>query len=61
MSRTRDKRETPAKRFRNTLYHMWQIDDAGFEDFDLFYEDRMEKLIEYYERQNKKNEPRSRK
>lgn len=29
MSRTRDKRETPAKRFRNTLYHMWQIDDAG--------------------------------
>ena len=59
MSRTRDRRESPAKRFRNVLYHMWQLNDAGFEDFDVFYDDRMEKLIEYYTKKNKKNDKNS--
>jgi hypothetical protein len=55
MSRSRKApKESPAKRFRTVLFHMWEKDDDGFEEFDLFYEDRMEKLIEYYTKQIKK-------
>ena len=55
MSRTRQlPKETPAKRFRTTLFHLWEKDKDGFEEFDEFYEDRMEKLITYYNKQIKK-------
>lgn len=55
MSRSREiPKETPSKRFRNVLFHLWEKDKDGFGVFDDYYDDRMEKLIIYYEKKTKK-------
>jgi len=38
--------KSPSKRLRNVLYRLWEQDTQGYEDFELFYKNRMEKLIE---------------
>lgn len=49
MSRTkRTAAETPSKRFRDVLYNLWLQDIDGYEEFEDYYEDRMEKLIRHY-------------
>ena len=48
------KPESPSKIFRDVLYSLWKQDDDGFEDFDAFYQDRMDKLIKHYRKQIKR-------
>lgn len=38
--------KSPSKRLRNVLYRLWEQDPQGYEDSELFYRNRMEKLIE---------------
>lgn len=40
--------ESPSKRLRNTFFRLWEKDDGGFEDFNHYYEDKIEKLISHY-------------
>jgi len=40
-----DKNKTPSKRLRSVLYIFWQ-QQGSKGDFEVFYRDRMEKLIE---------------
>ncbi len=41
-----DSRKTPAQRLRAVLYLMWKQDNCNYEDFNLYYEFYMEKLID---------------
>ena len=43
-----DKGKTPAKRLRNVLYVNWQEDPQGYQDFNLYYEYQMTKMIEHW-------------
>lgn len=55
MSRTKQiPKESPARRFRAVLYHLWEKDNDGFEEFNDYYNDRMEKLIDHYSKQSKR-------
>lgn len=38
--------KSPSKRMRNVLYRIWEQDHQGYEDFQLFYNYRMNQLIE---------------
>jgi hypothetical protein len=40
-----DSGKTPAQRVRNTLYRLWQQEPEGYEDFQLFYNFKMEGFI----------------
>jgi len=40
------KPKTPSQRMRNVLFLLFEQDHKGFSDFDSFYLDRMEKLID---------------
>ena len=42
-----DTGKTPAQRQRNTLYRLWQQEPEGYEDFQLFYNFKMEQMISY--------------
>lgn len=37
--------KSPSKRMRNTFYRLWEIDNHGYKDFNLYYQYRMEQLI----------------
>jgi hypothetical protein len=37
--------KSKAKRMRNTLYKLWEEDNKGYDDFNLYYDYRMELLI----------------
>jgi hypothetical protein len=39
--------KTPGQRLRNTLYGLWQQEPEGYEDFQLFYNFKMEQMIQY--------------
>lgn len=38
--------KTPSQRMRNVLFVLWQQNNGGYEDFNLFYLNRMDKLID---------------
>jgi hypothetical protein len=40
-----DNAKTPSKRMRNTLYMLWKENKAGYDDFQLYYNYRMEHII----------------
>lgn len=42
-----DTGKTPAQRARNALYRLWQQEPEGYEDFQLFYNFKMEGFITY--------------
>ena len=42
-----DTGKTPAQRVRNALYRLWQQDSEGYEDFQLFYNFKMEGFITF--------------
>ena len=49
MSRTRKPpKKSPSERFRAVLYQMYKQERPPFMDFEMYYEDRMEMLIEHY-------------
>ena len=39
--------KTPGQRLRNTLYRLWQQEPEGYEDFQLYYNFKMEQMISY--------------
>lgn len=40
-----DTSKSPSQRLRNVLYVLWEQDKQGYETFTLFYNDRMERII----------------
>lgn len=40
--------KSPSQRLRNVLYRLWEQNNGGYEDFNLFYLNRIERLIEHY-------------
>lgn len=40
--------KTPSQRLRGVFYRMWEQDNKGYNDFNLYYINRMENLIEHY-------------
>lgn len=40
--------KSPSQRLRAVMYKLWQQGDGGYRDFELFYANRMEQLIEHY-------------
>lgn len=40
--------KSPSQRLRAVLYRMWEQDKNGYNDFNLFYLNRMEQLIEHF-------------
>lgn len=38
--------KSPSKRLKNVLYRLWEQDHQGYEDSELFYRNRMNKIIE---------------
>lgn len=41
-----DEGKSPSKRMRNVFFRIWEQDNAGYEDFNMFYRFRMNQLIE---------------
>lgn len=41
-----DDRKSPSQRLRAVLFRMWEQDPYGYEDFNLYYQFYMEKLID---------------
>lgn len=40
--------KSPSQRLRAVFYRMWEQNKNGYDDFNLFYLNRMEQLIEFY-------------
>ena len=40
--------KTPGQRLRAVLYRTWQQQNEGYQDFNLYYRFKMEKVIEHY-------------
>jgi len=38
--------KSQSKRIRNVLYRLWEQDNSGYDDFELFYKNRTEKIIQ---------------
>jgi len=38
--------KSQAQRLRNTLFVLWQQNNGGYEDFNLFYQNRTDKIID---------------
>ncbi len=38
--------KSQSQRLRNVLFVYWQQNDGGYSDFNLFYQNRMDKIIE---------------
>ncbi|HKK12412.1 MAG TPA: hypothetical protein VJ945_06245 [Flavobacteriaceae bacterium] len=43
-----DHKLSKGQRLRNVLYRLWQQQPDGYEDFNLYYEFRMEKIIDHF-------------
>ena len=41
-------KQTKSQKLRAVLYLMYHKDPKGFKSFELFYEDLMEKIINFY-------------
>jgi hypothetical protein len=42
-----DQGKTPAQRVRNALYRLWQQEPEGYEDFQFYYNFKIEGFINY--------------
>lgn len=40
--------KSQSQRFRAVMFKLWKQDGEGYENFDLYYHSKMEKLIEHY-------------
>jgi hypothetical protein len=40
-------KKSPAERMRNVLYRVWERDNEGIDNFDEYYERKMNEWIEY--------------
>jgi hypothetical protein len=40
--------KSPSQRLRGVLYRLWEQSDGGYSDFNLFYLNRMDRIIEHY-------------
>lgn len=40
--------KSPSKRLKSVLYLIWHENNEGYEDFELFYRNKMEKVIEHF-------------
>lgn len=40
--------KSPSKRLRNVLFRLWEQDQQGYEDFELWYRWKMEKIIDHF-------------
>jgi hypothetical protein len=43
-----DTKKKPSARLRAVLYRVWEQDNKGFADFNLFYLHEMERIISHY-------------
>ena len=43
-------KKTSSQRLRGVFYKIWEQDDEEFEDFDSYYDSKMEKLIKHYKK-----------
>ncbi len=43
-----DNTKTPSKRLRNVLYVNWEQDKQGYDDFNLYYDYHMNKMIDHW-------------
>jgi uncharacterized protein YeaO (DUF488 family) len=51
MSRSREvKKESPSKRLRDVYFVLYKKDNQGFKEFEDYYNDKMEKLIQHYKK-----------
>jgi uncharacterized protein YeaO (DUF488 family) len=51
MSRSREvKKESPSKRLRDVYFVLYKKDKQGFKEFEDYYNDKMEKLIQHYKK-----------
>lgn len=51
MSRTRKvAKESPSKKLRSVFYILWEQDNEGLKDFELYYESKLNKLINHYKK-----------
>lgn len=40
--------KSPSKRLRNVLYRVWEQENGGYNDFNLFYISKMENMITHF-------------
>ncbi len=40
--------KSPSTRLRSVFYLLWKQDNEGYEDSELYYRNKMEKVIEFY-------------
>ena len=45
-----DTKKSPSQRLRGVLYRKWEQDTEGYEDFNRYYDFKMEKLISYFKK-----------
>lgn len=51
MSRTRkNATRTPSERLRGVFFRHWENDSEDFDEFEVYYEYKMEKLISHYKK-----------
>ena len=43
-----DKNKTPSKRLRGVMYILWEQDKKGYERFEDYYMNEMDKIIEHF-------------
>lgn len=43
-----DTGKSPSTRLKAVLYRLWEKEPEGYEDFNLYYKFKMEKLIDHY-------------
>lgn len=49
MSRTtKEPKKTPSQRLKAVYYILWEQDKEGFEEFEAYYDNKVEKLIVHY-------------
>ena len=41
-------KESPSKRLRNVFFNLYNQDPESFVDFDTYYDSKIEKLIDHY-------------
>lgn len=51
MSLTKPKTiKSPSQRLKSVYYKLWEQDDEGFELFEQYYENKVEKLINHFKK-----------
>ena len=42
--------KSPSQRLKAVYFKLWEQDGEGYDDFEQFYESKMEKLIDYFKK-----------